>query len=125
MRRLAMIFLCTATLAIAGTPAPNTVLYPTHDRPGASAPADHDPWSRIPWLIGSLALAAAGVWWMRRLRSRPGYAGRRLTIEETKSLGSRQYLVVANCDGQRLLLGVAPGRINLLCALDPGEGSPP
>jgi flagellar protein FliO/FliZ len=39
-------------------------------------------------------------------------------IDETKSLGSRQYLVVASYEGRKLLLGVCPGRIDLLTPLD-------
>lgn len=42
---------------------------------------------------------------------------RKLNIEETRSLGGRQFLVVAEYDGQRMLLGVCPGRIDHLCEL--------
>ena len=40
-----------------------------------------------------------------------------LTIDETRSLGSRQYLVVASYQDKKFLLGVCPGRIDLLSAL--------
>ena len=43
---------------------------------------------------------------------------RKLAIDETRSLGSRQYLVVASYEGKKLLLGVCPGRIDLLTPLD-------
>ena len=125
MRPLALLLLCSATLLATAAPSPDRVLYPTGGQAHHADPAPVDPWGRAPWLIGSLALAAAGVWWMRRVRGRPGATGRRLAIEETRSLGSRQYLVVATCDGRRLLLGVAPGRINLLSDLGPGEPEGP
>jgi flagellar protein FliO/FliZ len=45
----------------------------------------------------------------------------KLQIEETRSLGNRQYLVVAVYEGQKLLLGVTPGQIQLLTPLSSGE----
>jgi flagellar protein FliO/FliZ len=71
-------------------------------------------------LVGAFLLAAAGGWLLLRGRkiSLPGRAARRLEIDETRSLGSRQYLVVATYEGKRLLLGVCPGRIDLLTPLD-------
>lgn len=39
-------------------------------------------------------------------------------ITDTKSLGNRQYLVVVECDEQRMLVGVGQGFINHLCFLD-------
>lgn len=43
---------------------------------------------------------------------------KKLQIEETRSLGHRQYLVVAEYQGRRILLGVCPGRIDYLCGLE-------
>ena len=59
----------------------------------------------------------------RDARAGSGRVARRLVIDETKSLGSRQYLVVASYEGKKLLLGVCPGRIDLLTPLD-GPASP-
>ncbi len=39
-------------------------------------------------------------------------------LTDTKALGNRQYLVVVECDGQRMLVGVGQGFINHLCFLD-------
>ena len=71
-------------------------------------------------LVGALALAAAGGWLFFRGRKLPfaGRDARKLAIDETRSLGSRQYLVVASYAGRNLLLGVCPGRIDLLTPLD-------
>ncbi|MFH1499687.1 MAG: flagellar biosynthetic protein FliO, partial [Verrucomicrobiota bacterium] len=69
-----------------------------------------------------LLLAAGGGWLLLKRRGAPLRrlaTGRRLIdIEETRSVGGRQYLVVARCEGRRLLLGVTAGRIQLLSPLD-------
>ena len=70
--------------------------------------------------IGALALATGGIWLAKRGRL-PGGANRdlrHLTVEETRPLGNRQYLVVAAYDDKRFLIGVCPGRIEFLTALD-------
>jgi flagellar protein FliO/FliZ len=51
-------------------------------------------------------------------------AVRKLRIEETKSVGHRQYLLVAEYEGRRFLLGVCPGRIEYLSGLD-SDAAPP
>jgi flagellar protein FliO/FliZ len=47
---------------------------------------------------------------------------RKLRIEESRTVGNRQHLVVAEYEGRRVLLGISPGRIDYLCGLD-GEGA--
>jgi len=72
-------------------------------------------------------LAGAGGWWLwlkRKGGLRGGLAGTaHLTIAETKSLGSRQYLVVADYEGKKFLLGVCPGSIELLTPLESDKGN--
>jgi len=127
MRAFLLLCLCATCLAAAEPAAPDAadrVIYPRAQTDKVSSAADHDGWSRMPLLIGALALAGAGAWWLWRSRglSLPGMrANRRLQIEETRSLGGRQYLVVASCDRRRLLLAVTPGRIKLLCELESAE----
>lgn len=79
----------------------------------------------VRWLAGALLLAAGGGWLLLRRRGAPLRrlaTGRRLIdIEETRSVGGRQYLVVARCEGRRFLLGVTTGRIQLLSPLDDAE----
>ncbi len=99
----------------------DTVLYPIDGDSrvlgGAAAPADQ---FSTGWLVAGVVLVGAGAWvWFQRARpgGRAG-AGKLIGIEETKSLGNRQFLVVASCDGRRFLLGVSPGHINTLADLD-------
>lgn len=42
---------------------------------------------------------------------------RKLNVAETRMLGNRQFLVVAEYEGRKLLLGVCPGRIELISEL--------
>lgn len=74
-------------------------------------------------LVVALLLAAAGGWvlWRQRRHRVAGRDGRLLAVDETRALGNRQYLVVASYDGKKFLLGVCPGRIELLSPL--GEGA--
>lgn len=76
-----------------------------------------------------VALVGAAGGWMfwRRLRvSAPAARGeQRLAIAETKSLGNRQYLVVAAYGSRRYLIGVCPGRIDLLSPLEGDAAAPP
>lgn len=66
-------------------------------------------------------LAGAGAWVLiQRRKGAPivSRGSRRLNVEETRPLGNRQYLVVANYEGKKFLLGVTTGQIQLLANLD-------
>jgi flagellar protein FliO/FliZ len=71
-------------------------------------------------LILGVGLAAAGGWmvWRNRRGTPIGRDMRALAIDETRSLGNRQYLVVASYEGKKFLIGVCPGRIDMLSPLD-------
>jgi len=115
-----------APVAPAGVAAsdPATVLYPQAPAAGGV--------KAIPALGGTATMllvvlaGAAGGWLLwQRLRAHARPAGRsehRLAVAETKSLGNRQYLVVAAYGERRFLLGVCPGKIDLIAPLD---GAPP
>lgn len=115
-------------------PKSNDVIYP---RPAATpAPAAAPAVAGRPdsgfngtlLLLGLAAAAAGGFLLWRQRRSPAGLAGRdarKLTVAETRSLGNRQYLVVADYDGRKFLLGVCPGRIDLLSPLDDRPSAPP
>ena len=76
-------------------------------------------------LFFGVLLAGAGGWmvWRNRRGTPVGRDVRALAIDETRSLGNRQYLVVASYEGKKFLIGVCPGRIDLLSPLD-GSASP-
>ena len=98
------------------------VIYPRGSA-AADAPASAGkPEANSSFYLALALLAGAGGWWLwlkRKGGLRGGLAGaNRLTIAETKSLGSRQYLVVADYEGKKFLLGVCPGSIELLTPLD-------
>ena len=90
--------------------------------PAASSPANAaatgPSLSSVSLLIG-LVLAGVGTWlvWRARQGAPIGREVRQLSIQETRSLGNRQYLVVAAYEDKKFLLGVCPGRIEMLTSL--------
>ncbi len=99
-----------------------TIIYPKNTAdPSKPAMAPERDSSRSLVMLVALMLAAGGVWLIvQRRKAGPGAGrgGRRLQIDETRSLGNRQYLVVADYDGKKFLLGVTPGRIEMLTSLE-------
>jgi flagellar protein FliO/FliZ len=104
--------------------APAEVIYPRNAAesevaPGATKPADRPASSLLLFL--AVGAATAGGWFLWRQRQNGGALGaapRKLAIAESRSLGNRQHLVVADYAGRKFLLGVCPGRIDLLAKLD-------
>ncbi len=95
---------------------PSAPVSPIHGDPGMGAVT----------VIGTMVLAGAGGWLLLRGRKLPfpGRVVKKLSIDETRSLGSRQYLVVASYEGKKMLLGVCPGRIDLLTPLNSQDAAP-
>jgi flagellar protein FliO/FliZ len=85
--------------------------------PGAPAATGSGPLTAV----GVLVLAGAGGWmlWRGRAAGLKQFSRmpRQLAVEETRSLGNRQYLVVATYQDKKFLIGVCPGRIDLLSNL--------
>jgi flagellar protein FliO/FliZ len=50
--------------------------------------------------------------------------GRVIRVVANQYLGGKSQVSVVEVDGERLLLGVSPERVNLLCRLDPSQTSP-
>ena len=96
------------------------IIYPHTPENKAEASTAHSPAYGSGVLFVALLLAGAGGWLFWRGRAAPpGMAGaRKLAIAETKSLGNRQYLVVAAYEDKKFLLSVCPGKIELLTSLD-------
>lgn len=100
------------------------VIYPrSAGASDAPAAAGRESGSNALLIVAALAAAAAGGWMLWRQRTGPaaGGAPRKLVIAESRSLGNRQHLVVAEYDGRKFLLGVCPGRIDLLSPLGRDE----
>jgi flagellar protein FliO/FliZ len=121
LRFILISFLVLAVLPLVVT-AKDEVIYPrTAASPGA--PAETRSGGSVNLITGLLGLAcAAGAgWFYWRNRAMggtgAGRAVRKLSIAETRPLGNRQHLLVADYDGKKYLLGVCPGRIDLLTAL--------
>lgn len=112
--------------AAAGPRSSETIIYPKNEAEQAkpAVPDTHDT-SRSLILVVAFLLAGGGVWLIlqRRKAGPVGGRGRKLQIDETRPLGNRQYLVVADYEGKKFLLGVAPGQIQMLTPLEGGPAA--
>lgn len=110
--------LCTAAAAFAADD--NKVIFPAGNATSASASAaaTGGGFANVTLVFG-LVLAAVGGWfvWRGRHAAPLGRDLRQLALSETRSLGNRQYLVVATYEDKKFLLGVCPGRIDLIAPL--------
>jgi len=132
LRHGALALLFAARLAAATPPQPvpqddAAMLYPR--RPSSeNQAADKTPSGGTAAAAAVVALGGAGGWVLwRRWKGgfSPGPRGaQRLAVDESRSLGNRQYLVVASYGSRKFLLAVCPGRIRLLSPLD-GDLNPP
>jgi flagellar protein FliO/FliZ len=76
------------------------------------------------YLLLLIALLGGGFYVMRNGFAflQPKAKGpRKLDISETRMLGNRQFLIVAEYENRKMLLGVCPGRIEYLCTLAGAE----
>jgi len=108
------------TAAVAVAADDNKVIFPaSKDSASASANAPGSGSLGNMSLIVGLVLAAVGGWfvWRGRMSAPLSRDKAQLAISETRSLGNRQYLVVASYENKKFLLGVCPGRIDLLAPL--------
>ncbi|HEY8995995.1 MAG TPA: flagellar biosynthetic protein FliO [Lacunisphaera sp.] len=125
MRRLALILAFVSVLfAPLAAQEKDGVIYPRGTAPAGAPAGPGAGGSNTLFLLGAAVVAAAGGWWLwqKRRMGAAGIAGSaRLAIVESKPLGSRQYLVVADYDGRKFLLGVCPGSIEMLTPLDGGQ----
>ncbi|MCX6954723.1 MAG: flagellar biosynthetic protein FliO [Verrucomicrobia bacterium] len=115
----------TAAVAIAADD--NKVIFPaSKDSASASAGAAGNGSLGNMSLIVGLVLAAVGGWfvWRGRMSAPLSRDKALLAISETRSLGNRQYLVVASYENKKFLLGVCPGRIDLLAPLHDAAAAP-
>lgn len=72
-------------------------------------------------LVGVVVLIIALGWLIKRVGNFPTAGKGMVRILGGVSLGPRERAVVIEAGGRRLLLGVAPGRVQTLCFLDPAD----
>jgi len=70
-------------------------------------------------LVLVLALIAGLGWAAQRMRQGRGTGARHLRILDALPLGTRERLMLVEVDGERVLIGIAGGRIERLHALAP------
>ena len=112
---LALALVCAARAFAAED---DKVIFPGSARAEVPAKAAGGGVNSITLVLG-LALAGVGGWlvWRNRRGVPLGRDNRLLAVDETRSLGNRQYLVVASYEDKKFLLGVCPGRIDLIAPL--------
>ena len=112
----------TWAVSALGAPVNNEEVIVPKSTPAANAPASAPATGSGPLtVVGVLVLAGAGGWILWRARAgglnQVNRVARKLAVEETRSLGNRQYLVVASYQDKKFQIGVCPGRIDLLSDL--------
>lgn len=110
MAALAALLLASASAKAEVAPAPPT---PPAPQLGGST------WQIALYLGGMVVFIAGGAWLLRNgiPSMQRGKGERKLSISETRGLGARQFLVVAEYENRKMLIGVCPGRIEYLCTL--------
>ena len=97
---------------------------PAFAAPGAAASTGASTAGGLGQVTLALLLVLAAIfgvaWFLRRLRGITGGAASLQVIAQV-ALGARERAVVVQVGTQQLLLGVAPGRVNLLQALPEGS----
>lgn len=72
-----------------------------------------------------LALLGGMAWFMKRFGPRVAGGGARMRVVGALSLGGRERVVTVEVADQWIVVGVAPGRVNLLATLPRQEGVEP
>lgn len=119
-------FVFTACTAIALGADDNRIIFPSGTTKAAAPAVGSGGLANTLTLIVALILAGVGGWIVWRNRQTRGVmAGSHLlSIDETRSLGNRQYLVVASYQNKKFLLGVCQGRIDMLAPLNDDAQGP-
>jgi flagellar protein FliO/FliZ len=70
-----------------------------------------------------LALLIGMAWFMKRYGPKTAGNGAALRVLGTLSLGGRERVMLIEAAGQWIVVGAAPGRVNLLCTLERQSGA--
>lgn len=108
----------------AATPVPALVARTAATPAFSTAPSSGGTFQLAIYFVLLVALLGGGVYVMRNglgfLQPKPK-GPRKLDITETRMLGNRQFLIVAEYEQRKMLIGVCPGRIDYLCTLSGTE----
>lgn len=117
-RRPYTMLLCWLVATCAFAADDNKIIYPGGASKDTTTVAPGGSLNSVTLIVG-VVLAGVGGWlvWRNRRGAPVGRDLHNLAINETRSLGNRQYLVVASYEGKKFLLGVCPGSINMLTSL--------
>ena len=122
MKRLAILLPCL-WLPLAGLAAEPATQAPAFAAPGVASTTGAGSAGGLGQVTFALLLVLAAIfgvaWFLRRLRSLSGGA-ESLQVVAQVALGARERAVVVQVGTQQVLLGVAPGRVNLLQVLPEG-----
>ena len=83
---------------------------------------DGNTWYLLLRVVGFLGLLAAGAFFLSKFKKKQilssGFSKEgKIIVADSCSLGSKQFLVVAQCGVERHLIGVSPGQISHLAKL--------
>ena len=102
----------------------DTVIFPQPIEPSTTRPASSPSIGYIAFVVICIG---GGTWlWFRakgKGRSLKN-SGSEISIDETRPLGNRQYLVLTSCRGRSFLIGVSQGRIDVISEVPPSEATP-
>ena len=76
-------------------------------------------------LLLVLGLMLGLAWLVKRYVQLPGIGKGQVQIQGGVSLGAREKAVLLSVDGRRLLVGIAPGRVQTLLVLDDKPATSP
>lgn len=109
---ISVLFAQSLFAAVASTAAP-AVVKPAYVEPFNSGSL----MQLLSGLILVVTLIFVLAWFVRRFTGLPGQ-NRALKVVASVPLGTREKLVLVQAGGKQLLLGVAPGRVNLIESYD-------
>jgi flagellar protein FliO/FliZ len=114
-------------LAAATPTAPrsaDTVIFPQPVEPAVARPADSPSTGYIVFVVLCLG-GGAWLWFRAKGKGRSlKTTGSEISIDETRPLGNRQYLVLTSCRGRSFLIGVSQGRIDLVSEVPSSDPAP-
>lgn len=75
-------------------------------------------------LAAVVAMILGLAWMTRRMQGLRATQGSELRVRATLAVGIKERVVLIEAAGRQFLVGVAPGQVNLISAIDPGPPAP-